>query len=65
METDANDSNFKGFGMDRLEEFWPRTDSEQIRLRSVCQAEEFPYQGLSQVNGNSSFEKHPSLVSPV
>lgn len=35
--------------MDRLEELWSWRDSEPIRIRAVCQAEEPPHQGLPQI----------------
>lgn len=37
--------------MDRLEELWPRCESEPIRIRAIRQTEEPPHQGLSQISG--------------
>jgi hypothetical protein len=35
-----------GSRMDWLEEFGTGRDSEQVRIRAVCQAQEPPHQGL-------------------
>jgi len=44
----------------RMEELWERPDVEQVRLRSVRQAEELPRQGLSKVGAAAS--QQPSLA---
>ena len=41
---------FSGFGLDRLEELRQGCDLEQVRLRAVCEAEELPPQGLSEIS---------------
>jgi hypothetical protein len=39
-----------GPGMGWLEGFWKRSDAEQIRLRSIRQAQELPRQGLPEID---------------
>ena len=35
--------------VDRLEELWQRRHSEQVRFRSVCEAEKLPCEALSKI----------------
>ena len=38
-----------------VERLWQRTDVEQIRLRSVCQAQELPCQGLPEIDVTTGY----------